>query len=80
MLKAREYRYLSTTFFHAPDGTVLRIEGAALANYPALAMPALASSGLAAGPASNASLRPGAPVVTSGDAGATLRLIARCSR
>ena len=53
MLKAREYRYLSPTFFHAPDGTVMRIEGAALTNAPALAMPALASSGLAAGPASN---------------------------
>lgn len=42
MLKAREYRCLSPTFFHTPDGTVMRIEGAALTNCPALDMPALA--------------------------------------
>ena len=45
MLKAREYRYLSPTFFHKPDGAVVRIEGAALTNYPALVMPALAAAG-----------------------------------
>ena len=42
MLKAREYRYISPAFFHKPDGTVMRIEGAGLTNYPALDMPALA--------------------------------------
>ena len=45
MLKAREYRYLSPTFFHTRDGVVMRIEGAALTNAPALAMPALAAAG-----------------------------------
>ena len=50
MLKTREYRHLSPTFFHAPDGTVSRIEGAALTNYLTLVLLALASSGLAGGP------------------------------
>ena len=35
-LKAREDRYLSPTFFHMRDGVVMRIEGAALTNAPAL--------------------------------------------
>ena len=35
MLKAREYRYLSPTFYHTRDGVVTRMEGAALTNNPA---------------------------------------------
>ena len=42
MLKAREYRYLSPTFFHRPDGAVTCLVGAALTNTPALDLPALA--------------------------------------
>ena len=40
----------------------MRIEGAGLTNTPALAMPALASNGLAAGPAGNAGGDPNAPL------------------
>ena len=42
MLKAREYRYLSPTFYHTRDGVVTRMQGAALTNTPALEMPPLA--------------------------------------
>ena len=62
MLKAREYRYLSPVFFHTRNGIVTRMEGAALTNYPALAMPALASNGFAAGPAGNVGGDPNAPL------------------
>ncbi len=44
-LKSREYRYVSPTFHHAADGTVLRILRAALTNHPNLYLPALASAG-----------------------------------
>ena len=69
MLKAREYRYLSPTFFHTRDGIVMRIEGAALTNAPALAMPALASNGVAAGPAGTAGGDPNAPLTADELAG-----------
>jgi phage I-like protein len=42
MIAAREYRYLSPTFFHDKDGTVLRIKGAGLVHDPALELTALA--------------------------------------
>ena len=64
MLKAREYRYLSPAFFHTPSGVVERIEGAGWTNYPALDMPALASSGLGAGPAGNAGGHADAPLTS----------------
>ena len=62
MLKAREYRYISPTFFHARNGTVKRIEGAALTNCPALVMPAPASNGVAVVQAGNAGGDPDAPL------------------
>lgn len=42
-IRAKEYRYISPTFAHAKDGTVLRILRAALTNSPALNLTALAS-------------------------------------
>ena len=42
-IRAREYRYISPTFAHAKDGTVLRILRAALTNSPALNLTAIAS-------------------------------------
>lgn len=44
-LKSREYRYVSPTFNHTADGTVLRVLRAALTNHPNLYLPALASAG-----------------------------------
>ena len=52
------FRCSSTT----PDGVVMRTEGAGLTNYPALDMPALASSHLATGPAGHAGGDPNAPL------------------
>lgn len=42
-IAAREYRYISPTFVHDRDGTVLRIVGAGLTNLPNLDIPAIAS-------------------------------------
>lgn len=42
-LAAKEYRYISPTFAHATDGTVLRIVGAGLTNLPNFEIPAIAS-------------------------------------
>ena len=42
-LRDREYRYLSPVFWHDPDGTVTRIECAALTNVPNLELAAVAS-------------------------------------
>ncbi|WP_096701623.1 phage protease [Magnetospirillum sp. 15-1] len=44
-LGERAYRYLSPVFTHTDDGTVLRIVGAALTNFPNLEITALASQG-----------------------------------
>lgn len=41
----REYRYVSPTFTHTADGTVLCILRAALTNHPNLYLPALAAAG-----------------------------------
>jgi phage I-like protein len=43
MLRDREFRYLSPVILAQPDGTVLRIKGAALVHDPALHLTALAS-------------------------------------
>lgn len=50
MLDDRAYRYLSPVFNHAEDGTVLRIVGAALTNFPNLELTALASQGASMAP------------------------------
>lgn len=42
-IAAREYRYISPTFVHDRDGTVIRIVGAGLTNLPNLEIPAIAS-------------------------------------
>lgn len=42
-IESREYRFLSPVFKHRPDGTVVRLERAALTNYPNLVLEALAS-------------------------------------
>lgn len=39
----KEFRYISPTFLHTADGTVLRIVGAGLTNMPNLDIPAIAS-------------------------------------
>ena len=39
----KEFRYISPTFMHTQDGTVLRIVGAGLTNMPNLDIPAIAS-------------------------------------
>lgn len=43
MLTDKEFRYISPTFWHGPDGTVLRLAGAALTNTPNLQIPAIAA-------------------------------------
>lgn len=42
-LAAKEYRYISPTFMHSKDGTVLRVVGAGLTNTPNFDIPAIAS-------------------------------------
>lgn len=42
-LQDKEFRYISPTFIHTKDGTVLRIVGAGLTNLPNLDIPAIAS-------------------------------------
>lgn len=41
---AREFRYISPVFYHAPDGAVLRLRSAALTNLPNLELAALSQA------------------------------------
>ncbi|MEO8531359.1 MAG: phage protease [Deltaproteobacteria bacterium] len=43
MIARKEYRYISPSFWHAPDGTVTKLKGAGLVHNPALHLKALAS-------------------------------------